>query len=52
MVWGVSKKQKIGIDVANARECHEEREKKSQCGRKSSRQGDNDNEWNEQNEVN
>lgn len=28
MVWGVSKKQKIGIDVANARECHEEREKK------------------------
>jgi hypothetical protein len=31
---------KIGIDVANVKECHEEKgKKKGQCGRKSSRQG-------------
>lgn len=39
MVWGVSKKQKIGIDVANARECHEEREKKANAGARAAGRG-------------
>lgn len=38
-VCGGIEEVKIGMDVADVRECHEQRIKKGQCGRNSSLQG-------------